>query len=120
MADASQPNFLTALLAVLAGSAVSAWFSAAAVGAAPETSAEAWTILTCLVGALGLKVVLRLLRYSCPFAFAAGALLGGHVATLALKQAMPDLDRIVAGFPGLVLATFVVQVSAAHRRSATY
>jgi hypothetical protein len=120
MADASQPNFATALMAVLAGSAVSAWFSAAAVGAAPETSAEAWTILTCLVGAFGLKLVLRLLRFSCPFAFAAGALLAGHVATLALEQAMPDLDRLVASFPGLILATFIVQVSAAHRRTITY
>jgi hypothetical protein len=120
MADASQPNFLTALVAVLAGSAVSAWFSAAALGFAPETSEEAWAIVSALVGAVGLKLVLRVLRYSSPFAFAAGALLGAHVAKLALVQAMPDLDHLVASFPGLVLATFIVQTSAAHRRSATY
>jgi hypothetical protein len=117
MIDARQPNFATALLAVLAGSAVSAWFAAAAVGVAPETNVEAWAILTSLVGAVGLKLALRVLRYSCPFAFAAGALLAAHVAGLALAQAMPDLDHLVAGFPGLVLATFVVQVSAAHRRA---
>jgi hypothetical protein len=120
MADPRQPNFATALMAVLAGSAVSAWFSAAALGVAPETSTEAWAILTSLVGAVALKAVLRLLRYSCPFAFAAAALLGGHVATLALAQAMPDLDHLVASFPGLVLATFIVQVSAGHRRATIY
>jgi hypothetical protein len=120
MADARQPNFATALMAVLGGSAVSAWFSAAAVGVAPRTSGEAWAILTSLAGAVGLKLVLRCLRYSCPFAFAAAALLAAHVAGLALEQAMPDLSRLVASFPGLVLATFVVQLSTAHRRTARF
>ena len=120
MADTSQPSFATALAAVLAGGAVSAWVSAGFVGLMPTSSVESWAILTSLCGALAVKAVLRLLHYDAPFAFAAGALLAGRVASLALVQAMPDLDHLVASFPGLVLATFIVQVSAGHRRATTY
>jgi hypothetical protein len=121
MADARQPNFATALTAVLAGRVVSIWFSAVAVGLAPRTSVEAWAILTSLAGALGVKLVLRLLRYECPFAFAAAALLVAHIAGLALVQAMPDLSgRIFSTVPGLIVATFIVQMSAAHRRTAVH
>jgi hypothetical protein len=121
MDDARHPSFGTALMAALAGSVVSTWASAAAAGYAPDTSVEAWAILTSIFGALGVKLALRVLRYNCPFAFAAGALLAGHVGSLALVQAMPDLDgRVFAGFPGLVVAAFVVQISAAPRRAPTY
>jgi hypothetical protein len=121
MADARQPSFATALLAVLGGSALSTWFSALAVGVAPSTSAEAWAILTSLAGAVGVKLLLRLVRYDCPYAFAAAALLAGHVAGLALVQAMPDLGgHVFSRVPGVILATFVVQLSSTQRRAATF
>jgi hypothetical protein len=130
MADARQPNFGTALVAVLAGGVVSSWISALFVGVAPYMSVEMWSIVTSLFGAIGIKLVLRLLNYDCPFAFAAGALLAGRVASLALVQAMPDLAGhelpvfpsfgVFSALPGLVLAAFVVQISAGRRRVATY
>src|SRR3954449_10062677 len=70
MADARQPSFATALVAVLAGAAISAWIAALFVGAAPSTSVEAWAILTSICGAVGVKAMLRILKYDVPFAFA--------------------------------------------------
>jgi hypothetical protein len=130
MADANQPNFGTALVAVLAGGVVSSWISALFTGFAPATSPEGWAILTSLAGGVGVKAVLRLLRYDVPFAFAAGALLAGRVASLALVQAMPDLGGhtipalptygLFSSFPSLVLSAFLVQMSAARGRAVTY
>jgi len=62
MVDARQPSFGTALVAVLAGGAISSWMSAAFVGIAPTTSVEAWAILTSIGGAVGVKAVLRVLK----------------------------------------------------------
>ena len=130
MADARQPSFGIALCAALAGGAISAWISAAFVGVAPATSVEAWAILTSLCGALGVKIVLRTLKYDIAFAFAAGALMAGRVAALALVQVMPDLgDHAIPGlpsyglfssFPSLVLSAWLSQISAARRRFVAY
>jgi hypothetical protein len=130
MADARQPNFGTALVAVLAGGAVSSWIAALFVGFAPETNVEAWAILTSIGGAVGVKAVLRILKYEIPFAFAAGALLAGRVASLALVQFMPDLGGhslpafpsygLFSSFPSIVLSTFLVQMSAGRTSAATY
>ena len=57
MADTSQPSFSIALMAVLAGGAISSWLSAAFVGLAPATSVELWAILTSIVGAVFVKIV---------------------------------------------------------------
>jgi hypothetical protein len=130
MADANQPSFGTALVAVLAGGVASSWISALFIGFAPATSPEAWAILTSLAGGVGVKAVLRLLHYDVPFAFAAGALLAGRVASLALVQAMPDLGGhtipalptygLFSSFPSLVLSAFLVQISAGRGRTVTY
>ena len=92
MADTSQPSFAIALTAVLAGGAISSWISEAFVGLAPTTSIEVWAILTSVVGAVFVKIVLRSLKYDIPIAFAAGALMAGRLAGLALVQAFPDLQ----------------------------
>jgi hypothetical protein len=129
MAD-HQPSFGTALVAVLAGGAVSSWIAALFIGFAPATSPEAWAILTSLFGAVGIKAVLRVLGYECPLAFAAGALLAGRIVSLALVQTMPDLGGhaipvlptygLFSSFPSLVLSAFLVQMSAARSRAITY
>jgi hypothetical protein len=130
MADATQPNFGTAMIAVLAGGAISAWVSAAFMGLAPETSAEAWAILTSICGAVGVKLVLRAFKFNMPFAFAAGALMAGRVVSLALVQTMPDLGGhaipafptygLFSSFPSLVLSAWLVQISAGRARRAVY
>lgn len=130
MAHARQPSFGTALVAVVAGGAISSWISAAFVGLAPATSVEAWTILTSLVGAIALKAVLRFLKYEVAFPFAAGALMAGRIASLALVQAMPDLGGhtlpgfpaygLFSSFPSLVLSAWLVQISAGRTRFVTY
>ena len=130
MVDAGQPNFGTALVAVLAGGALSAWMAALLVGLAPETSVEGWAILTSIGGAVGVKLVLRILKYDIPFAFAAGALLAGRVASLALVQFMPDLGGhaltafpsygLFSSFPSVVLSTFLVQMSAGRTSTVTF
>jgi hypothetical protein len=130
MADARQPSFMTALVAVLAGGAVSSWMAALFIGLEPKTSVEAWAILTSLGGAVGVKAMLRLLKYEIPFAFAAGALLAGRIASLALVQVMPDLGGhalaafpsygLFSSFPSIVLSTFLVQMSAGRAHAALY
>ena len=130
MADARQPSFVTALLAVLAGGAISSWISAAFVGLAPTTSVEAWAILTSICGAVAVKVVLRVLKYNVAFAFAAGALMAGRLVSLALVQAMPDLGGhtipgfptygLFSSFPSLILSAWLVQVSAGRSRVLIY
>jgi hypothetical protein len=127
MAD-HQPSFGAALVAVLAGGVVSSWIAALFIGLAPATSPEAWAILTSLFGAVGVKFLLRMLGFGCPLAFAAGALLAGRVASLALVQAMPDLGGhsvpalptygLFSSFPSLVLSAFLVQMSAGRGRAA--
>ena len=125
-----QPNFAIALVAVLAGGVVSSWIAGLFIGFAPATSPEAWAIVTSLAGAVGVKLVLRLLHYDVPFAFAAAALLAGRVASLAVVQAMPDLGGhpipvlptygLFSSFPSLVLSAFLVQISAGRGRVTTY
>jgi hypothetical protein len=130
MADARQPTFGTALLAVLAGGAISSWISAAFVGIAPATSVEAWAILTSICGAVGVKIVLRVLKYDVPLAFAAGALMAGRLVSLAVVQSVPDLGGhaipgfpaygLFSSFPSLVLSAWLVQISTGRMRLATY
>jgi uncharacterized membrane protein YeaQ/YmgE (transglycosylase-associated protein family) len=130
MADARQPSFGTALVAVIAGAAVSSWISTAFVGLAPATSVESWAILTSLCGAIVVKVALRALKFGIAFPFAAGALMAGRVASLALVQAMPDLGGhplpgfsaygLFSSFPALVLSAWLVQISAGRSRTIVY
>ena len=129
MAD-HQPSFGTALVAVLAGGVVSSWIAALFIGFAPASSPEAWAIVTSLAGGVGVKGVLRLLRYDVPLALAAGALLAGRVVSIALVQAMPDLGGhaipalptygLFSSFPALVLSAFLVQISSGRGRVVTY
>ena len=129
MAD-HQPSFGTALVAVLAGGVVSSWIAALFIGFAPASSPEAWAIVTSLAGGVGVKAVLRLLRYDVPLALAAGALLAGRVVSIALVQAMPDLGGhaipalptygLFSSFPALVLSAFLVQISSGRGRVVTY
>jgi hypothetical protein len=130
MVDARQPSFGTALLAVLAGGAVSSWITALFSGFAPSTSVEAWAILASICGAVAVKALLRMLKFDVAFAFAAGALLAGRVASLALVQTMPDLGGhtipgfpaygLFSSFPSLVLSAWLVQISAGRTRTVTY
>jgi hypothetical protein len=73
---------------------------------------------------------LRILKYDVPFAFAAGSLLAGRVASLALVQLMPDLGGhalaafpsygLFSSFPSIVLSTLLVQMSSGRTRTITY
>lgn len=129
MAD-HQPSFGVSLVAVLAGGVVSSWIAALFIGFAPASSPESWAILTSLFGAVGIKAALRVLGYDCPIAFAAGALLAGRIASMALVQAMPDLGGhsisvlptygLFSSFPSLVLSAFLVQVSSGRGRAHVY
>jgi hypothetical protein len=117
-------------VAVLAGGALSSWITALFIGLAPSTSVEAWAIVTSIGGAVGVKLVLRILKYDIPFAFAAGALLAGRVVSMALVQFMPDLGGhalsafpsygLFSSFPSIVLSTFLVQMSAGRTSTVTY
>ena len=130
MADIRQPTFVTALTAVFAGAAVSAWISAAFVGVYPASSIEAWAILTSVLGAVFVKLVLRALKFDIALPFAAGALMAGRLAGLTLVQVMPDLGGhalpafptfgLFSTFPSLVLAAWLVQISAGRVRAIVY
>jgi hypothetical protein len=130
MADARQPTFGISLIAVLAGGAISSWISVAFVDIAPATSVEAWAILTSICGAVGVKLVLRFLKYDVAIAFAAGALMAGRLVSLVLVQAMPDLGGhampgfpaygLFSSFPSLVLSAWLVQISAGRIRALMY
>jgi hypothetical protein len=125
-----QPSFGVALVAVLAGGVVSSWIAALFLGFDTASSPEAWAIVSSLAGGVAVKAAMRLLHYDVPFAFAAGALLAGRVASLALVQAMPDLGGhtlpvlptygLFSSFPSLVLSAFLVQISAGRGRAITY
>jgi hypothetical protein len=100
LVDARQPGFGTALLAVVAGGALSSWIASFIVEANPTANIEALAILTSLCGAVAIKAVLKLLKFEIAFPFAAGALLAGRVASLAVVQLMPDLGgHAIPGFP---------------------
>jgi uncharacterized membrane protein YeaQ/YmgE (transglycosylase-associated protein family) len=124
MRDRTTPSFGTALVAVLVGGAVASWSSSLFLGLAPYASVETWSIVTSVLGAVAVKAVLRALRYEAAFAAAAGALLAGRVASLALLQAMPDLYGgqvpffaafgLFSALPSLVLSALVVQLMAAR------
>jgi uncharacterized membrane protein YeaQ/YmgE (transglycosylase-associated protein family) len=130
MAHARQPSFVTALTAVLAGAALSSWITAAFVGLAPDSNVEAWAILTSLCGAVVVKVVLRILKYEVPLAFAAGALMAGRLFSIAIVQTVPDLGGhtiadlptfgLFTSFPTLVLSAWLVQISAGRTRTVFY
>jgi hypothetical protein len=130
MAHTEQPTFASALAAVLAGAAVSAWISAAFVGVDPQSSIEAWAILTSVFGAVLLKLVLRVLKFDIALAFAAGGLMAGRLAGLALVQTMPDLAGhaipgfptfgLFSTFPSLILSAWLVQISAGRVRAIVY
>jgi hypothetical protein len=129
MAD-HQPSFGIALVAVLAGGVVTSWIAGLFIGFDAASSPEAWAIVTSIAGGVAVKAVLRLLHYDIPVAFAAGALLAGRVASLALVQAMPDLGGhmipvlptygLFSSFPALVLSAFLVEISAGRGRAITY
>ena len=130
MADVRQPGFVTALVAVAVGGVVSSWISALLAGFAHATSMETWAILTSVFGAVGVKLVLRVLGYDVAFAFAAGALLAGRIAGLVLLQALPDLGGhrlpglptfgLYSSFPNLLLSAWIVQITAGRTRTVTY
>jgi len=130
LVDARQPGFGTALLAVVAGGALSSWIASFIVEANPTASIEALAILTSLCGAVAIKAVLKLLKFEIAFPFAAGALLAGRVVSLAVVQLMPDLGGhaipgfpaygLFSTFPSLVLSAWLVQICAARRRTVTY
>jgi hypothetical protein len=130
MADARQPSFGTALVAVLAGGVVSSWIAGLFIGFAPATSVEAWAIMTSIAGAVGVKAVLRILGYDLALAFAAGALLAGRLVSLVVVQMMPDLGGhtlpwlptygLFSSFPALLLSAAIVQLCAGRRRWVAY
>jgi len=120
MPGRTYPNFVTALVSVLVGSALAAWFFGR-LAEAPYLGREGWTIVACVAGALGVKVVLRSVGYDDPFLAAAGALLATRVLSAALAGAVSSsVDSplplvpygLFPGLPCLVLGALIVQMTA--------
>ena len=123
----TQPSFGVALVAVLAGGALSSWTSALFVGFAPYLSISTWSVVTSVFGAAGVKLVLRTLGYEIPWLSAIAALFAGSILSLSLLRLVPyasgpSLPALPAfgaftGLPALLLSAFVVQLSSvrAHR-----
>jgi hypothetical protein len=113
------PSFGLALVAVLAGGAVSSWISALFFGFAPYLSHTAWMVVTSVFGAYGVKLVLHLLGYEIGLIAAATALAVGSIISLVLVTATPGVAGpgvpflpafgMFTGLPSLLLSAFIVQ-----------
>jgi hypothetical protein len=127
MPGRTYPSFGTALVAVLAGAALTSWFfDRLTVG--PYLGREGWTIVASLGGALAVKFVLRSIGYDAPFLAAAGALLVDRVLGLALLGLLPSASNsavpflpygLFPGLPCLVLGAVIVQLTAGRPHHAT-
>jgi hypothetical protein len=128
MSERLQPSFGAALVAVLAGGTVSSWFSAVFAGLAPYLSADAWWLLSVIVGAVVIKLSLRILGYDTWLGSGAAALLAGrlvgewviHFAPGASGPALPILPAfgVFGGLPSLVVAAFLIHLTATRSRAA--
>jgi hypothetical protein len=125
------PSFGLALVAVLAGGAISSWFSALFVGFAPFLSHTAWTVFTSVFGAYATKLVLQLLGYEIGIVAAFGALFLGSVVSLVFLTAMPQAAAgpgipllpaagLLTGLPGLLLSAFLIQNLTRSGNEATF
>jgi hypothetical protein len=127
MSERLQPSFGAALVAVLAGGTVSSWFSAVFVGFAPYLSAEAWWPVSVVVGAVVIKLSLRILGYDTWLGSGAASLLAGrlvgdwlmHFAPGASGPALPILPAfgVFGGVPSLLVAAFLVHLTATRSRA---
>jgi hypothetical protein len=128
MSERLQPSFGAALVAVLAGGTISSWFSALFVGFAPYMSADAWWLASVVVGAIVIKLSLRVLGYDTWLGSGAAALLAGRLVGVWLMHftpgangpALPILPAfgVFGGLPSLVVAAFLVHLTATRSRQA--
>jgi hypothetical protein len=126
MPGRTYPSFATSLLAVIAGSALTAWLVAVLHGAVPSLSPQVWSIAACVVAAIAVKAVLRTFGYDGPFFAAAGALLTQRVVGYALVGAASSSispfpvvlpPALLASAPGLLVAAMVVQFTASRQHA---
>jgi hypothetical protein len=128
MSERLQPGFGAALIAVLAGGSISSWVSAIFVGFSPYVSADVWWFASVVVGAIVVKLSLRVLGYDAWIGAGAAALLAGrvvgdwlvHFAPGANGPALPILPAfgVFGGIPSLLVAAFLVQLTATRSRQA--
>lgn len=121
-AETDSPSFALALVAVLAGGAVSSWLSAVFVAYTSFLTATAWTVVTSMVGAVGVKLVLRVLGYEIGIVAAVAALVAGSIVRLVLVTALPASSGpavpllpnfgMLFGLPSLLLSAWIVQNTA--------
>ena len=130
MSELLQPSFGAAVVAVLAGGTISSWFSALFVGFAPYVNADVWWLVSVVVGAVVIKLSLRVLGYDSWLGSGAAALLAGrlvgawlvHFAPGASGPALPLLPAfgVSGGLPSLVVAAFLVHLTATRRRETVF
>jgi hypothetical protein len=125
------PGFGLALVAVLAGGAISSWIAALFVGFAPFMSNTAWMIVTSVFGAVGVKLVLQLLGHDIGVIAATAALAVGSLVSVVLLTAMPRAAAgpgipllpaagVMTSLPGLLLSAFLIQNLARSRHEPTF
>jgi hypothetical protein len=110
------PSFGLTLGAVLIGGLISGFFESFLFGVAPVMTHTAWTILTSIVGAVGVRFALRMFGYDIGLIAAVCASLVGTLVNVVLQTAVLGAGgptRVplfsVSGFAGLILTTWLIQ-----------
>lgn len=110
------PGFGIALAAVLIGGLISGFVESFLFGVAPLMTHTGWTILTSLVGAVGIRFALRMFGYDIGLLAAVCASVVGSVINVVLQNAVlgsggPTLLPVfsVSGLAGLLLTTWLIQ-----------
>jgi hypothetical protein len=114
--DTDGPSFGIALAAVLVGGLISGFFESFLFGVAPLMTHTGWTVLTSLVGAVGVRFALKMFGYDIGLVAAVCASVVGSVVNVVLQNAVlgaggPTLLPLfsVSGFAGLLLTTWLIQ-----------
>jgi hypothetical protein len=117
--DTDGPSFGITLGAVLIGGLISGFFESLLFGAAPLMTHTGWTILTSVIGAVGVRFALRMFGYEISLIAAVCASVVGSVVNVFLQNAVlgagnPGLVPLfsISGFAGLLLTTWLIQTMA--------
>ena len=120
--DTTGPSFGGAVVAVLAAGVFSSWISALLFGLAPALTHTVWLAATSVIGAFGLRFVLRLLGYEIALVAAFAAVAIGSVIGIASASAMPGVAGpgvpfmpafgMFSGVIGLLVGAWIVQHTA--------
>ncbi len=114
--DSYGPSFGIALAAVLIGGFITGFFESLLFNVAPLVPRTVWTVSTSVLGAVGLRMALRMFGYEIGLLAAVCASVVGSVVSLVLRSALlgasgPALFPLlsVSGFAGIFVTTWIVQ-----------